>query len=112
MLFSIIEIEKIMYSVLLVSQFILVVLLAFFILIQRTSSDGLSGLSGGGSNFMGAPKRKKGNFLTKTTMILAILFLINSICIAKYFVSEAEKANQMSKKLVVNCVCMCRQPLQ
>ncbi len=49
------------------------------VLIQRSSSDGmgLGGGGGGGSNFMSG--RQTANFLTRTTAILATLFIVNSL---------------------------------
>ena len=77
-------------------QVIIVSLLSLFILIQKTGTDGLSGLSGGSSNFGTVPKRRKGDFLTKTTMFLAILFMLNSIIIAKVFISEIHESKKIT----------------
>ncbi len=70
-----------MYTVLLVAHTILVLFLIFMVLVQRTDSDGLSGLSGGGGNqFMTG--RGQANFMTRTTAILAAAFMITSLILA------------------------------
>ncbi len=69
------------YTVLLVIHTILVLFLIVMVLIQRTDSDGLSGLGGGGGNqFLSG--RSAANLLTRTTAILAALFMITSLVLA------------------------------
>lgn len=70
-----------MYTVLLVAHTILVLFLIVMVLIQRTDSDGLSGLSGGGGNQF-LTGRAKGNLMTRITAILAGLFMISSLVLA------------------------------
>lgn len=70
-----------MYTVLLVIHTCIVLFLIFFVLIQRTDSDGLSGLSGGGGNQF-LTGRGAANLLTRTTAILAGLFMITSLVLA------------------------------
>ena len=69
------------FTVLLVAHTILVVFLIGMILIQRTDSDGLSGLSGGGGNQF-LTGRGAANLLTRTTSILATLFMATSLGLA------------------------------
>lgn len=70
-----------MYTVLLVIHSIIVLFLIVMVLIQRTDSDGMSGLSGGGGNqFMTG--RSAANLLTRTTSILATLFMLSSLILA------------------------------
>lgn len=70
-----------MYTTLLVAHTILVLFLIFMVLMQRTDSDGLSGISGGGGNqFMTG--RGTANFMTRTTAILAAAFMITSVSLA------------------------------
>ncbi len=69
-----------MYTVLLVTHTILVLFLIVMVLIQRTDSDGLSGLGGGGgggNQFMTG--RAKGSLMTRTTAILAASFMATSL---------------------------------
>jgi preprotein translocase subunit SecG len=69
-----------MYSVLLVIHVIITVAMIGVILIQRSASDGLSGIGGGGgSGFM--TSRGQANLLTRMTAILATLFILNSLAL-------------------------------
>ncbi len=62
-----------MYTILLVIHTIIVVFLILMVLLQRTDSDGLSGLGGGGGNqFMTG--RGAANLMTRTTSLLAAAF--------------------------------------
>ncbi len=60
------------------------VLLVIVILLQKTSTDGLSGIGGGGDgNNMGIVSGKSAtSFMIKTTVILAIIFFINALILA------------------------------
>ncbi|WP_253308241.1 MULTISPECIES: preprotein translocase subunit SecG [unclassified Rickettsia] len=70
-----------MINILLFIHIVIAVLLIIVILMQRSGSDGISGLSGG--NNMGVVSAKTvGNFLTKSTVVLATLFLVNAIVLA------------------------------
>lgn len=83
-----------MYTILLVTHTILVLFLIAMVLIQRTESDGLSGLGGGGGNqFMTG--RAKGSLMTRTTAILAAAFMITSLVLAMM-------AGHMTKSSVVD----------
>jgi preprotein translocase subunit SecG len=68
-------------NILLFVHIVIAVLLIIVILMQKTGSDGLSGI-GGGSNMGVVAGRTVANFLTKTTVILATLFIINAIILA------------------------------
>lgn len=68
-----------MYTVLLVIHTIVVLFLIGIVLIQRSDSDG-TGLSGGGSQFMSG--RASANLLTRTTSILAAVFMVSSLVLA------------------------------
>lgn len=70
-----------MYTILLVAHTILVLFLIMMVLLQRTDSDGLGGLGGGGGNqFMTG--RSAANFMTRTTAILATAFMVTSLILA------------------------------
>lgn len=84
-----------MYTVLLVAHTILVLFLIVMVLIQRTDSDGLSGLGGGGNQFMTG--RAKGSLMTRTTAILAGLFMATSLILAIM-------AGHMTKSSIVDSV--------
>jgi preprotein translocase subunit SecG len=70
-----------METVLLVVQLMLAVALVTVILFQRTAQDG-GGLVGGGSTMGGLfTARGSANLLTRTTAILATLFILNSLAL-------------------------------
>ncbi|MFV9875557.1 MAG: preprotein translocase subunit SecG [Rickettsiales endosymbiont of Dermacentor nuttalli] len=64
-----------------VIQIIIAVLLVLVILMQKTSSDGLAGLGSSSNNLMSS--KASANFLTRFTVILAVLFISNSLILAK-----------------------------
>lgn len=68
-----------MINTLLFIHIVISLLLVVVILIQKTSTDGLSGLGSGSSNMGIVSGRSAANFLTKTTIVLAILFFISAI---------------------------------
>ncbi len=69
-----------MYPVLLVIHTIVVLFMIALILIQRSDQDGM-GLSGGGGNqFLSG--RSQANLLTRTTAILAAVFIVSSLVLA------------------------------
>lgn len=69
------------YTVLLVIHTILVLFLIVMVLIQRSDSDGMSGLGGGGGNQF-LTGRSQANLLTRTTAILAGAFMLTSLVLA------------------------------
>jgi len=70
-----------MQNVLLVIQLLVAVALAAVILLQRTAQDG-GGIAGGGSTMGGLfTARGSANLLTRTTAILAAIFIINSLAL-------------------------------
>lgn len=87
-----------MYTILLVIHSIIVLFLIMIILVQRTGDDGLSGLGGGGgggNQFLTG--RSQANLLTRTTAILATLFMGTSLGLAVL-------ANHMSTRSVLDTV--------
>ena len=85
-----------MLNTLLFVHLIVALLLVAVILLQKTSTDGLSGI-GGGSNNMGIMSgRSAANFLTRTTIILAIVFFVNAIILANL---STQKHNDFATKL-------------
>ncbi len=70
-----------MYHILLIIHVILTVAMIAIILVQRSATDGLGGIGGGGGGgFM--TSRGQANLLTRTTAILAALFIINSLALS------------------------------
>jgi len=71
-----------MINTLLFIHLIIAILLVIVILLQRTSTDGLSGIGGGGNNMGLVSGRSAANFLSRTTVILAIIFFANALILA------------------------------
>lgn len=69
-----------MIQVLLVVQVLVAAALIGVVLIQRSDSDGFGLGSGSGSNFMTG--RATANLLTRTTAILATVFILNSLALS------------------------------
>lgn len=71
-----------MNSVLIVVEFILAIIMIALVLMQQSKSDGLKGLTGGSSqdSFFSKNRARTGEaFLKKLTVIVAVLFAINTI---------------------------------
>ncbi|WP_341763901.1 preprotein translocase subunit SecG [Candidatus Tisiphia endosymbiont of Beris chalybata] len=69
-----------MINILLFIHIVIAALLIIVILMQKTGNDGLSSI--GGNNMGVMAGRTVVNFLTRTTVILATLFIINAIILA------------------------------
>lgn len=82
-----------MQTFVLVVHVILAVSLVGIILMQRSEGGALGGLGGGSmGSFMTG--RSVGNFLTRTTAILAVCFMATSLTLAIMSKKETEKAQQ------------------
>jgi preprotein translocase subunit SecG len=71
-----------METVLIIVEFILAIIMIGLVLVQQSKSDGLKGLTGGSSqdSFFSKNRGRTGEaFLRKLTVIVAILFAINTI---------------------------------
>lgn len=71
-----------MNSVLIVFEFILAIIMIGLVMVQQSKTDGLKGLSGGGSQdtFFSKNRSRTGEALMmKLTVVVAILFAINTI---------------------------------
>jgi preprotein translocase subunit SecG len=85
-----------MINTLLFIHLIIAILLVIVILLQKTSTDGLSGIGGGGSGNIGLVSgRSVANFLTRTTVILAIIFFCNALVLAN--LSSQPRGNLTNK---------------
>jgi len=69
-----------MEKIILISQVVISILLAIFILIQN-KDGGLSAMMGGGSESFQATKRGPEKFIYITTIVLATLFIVNALLI-------------------------------
>ena len=89
-----------MESVLLVIHIVVCISLVGVILLQPSSSDGLSGIGGGsgsGGGLMSA--RGTANFMTKLTTILAAIFILNSLVLAYLVTHGGQKARGVDSVL-------------
>ena len=68
-----------MTSTLLIVQFALAILLTIIVLLQKSSSIGLGAYSGSNDSLFGA--KGPANFLTKATMALGLIFVINTVAL-------------------------------
>ncbi|MFA7083625.1 MAG: preprotein translocase subunit SecG [Arcobacteraceae bacterium] len=66
-----------MTSTLLVVQFVLAIILTITVLLQKSSSIGLGAYSGSNESLFGA--KGPANFLTKATMFIGLLFVLNTL---------------------------------
>ena len=88
-----------MLTVLLTIQILLAIAMIGIILIQRTDSDGLSGLGGGGGGNNVLSGRATANILTRSTAILAALFMLNSLIMATLTTRHLSKPNSLIETL-------------
>ena len=88
-----------MLTVLLVLQIIVTVSMVIIILIQRSSSDGMAGLAGGGNALMSG--RASANLLTKITSILGAVFIINSLAMATIAARASNDASSLVDELSI-----------
>ncbi|MEQ9115557.1 MAG: preprotein translocase subunit SecG [Rickettsiales bacterium] len=79
-----------METVLMVVHIIIAVLLVGSILLQRSQSDGLQGLSGGSGHDAIFSAKSTANFLSKVTTVLFALFIINCIVLANLSLRESK----------------------
>jgi len=82
-----------MTTALFIIQGIIALLLVVIILMQRTGADSLAGLSGGGNSAFSS--KSTASALSRTTTILAFLFIANCLLIAKIIKSDYEKENNI-----------------
>ena len=85
-----------MGNIFLIINLILAVLLVFVILIQR-SEGGALGLGISQDNFVSS--RSAGNFLTKTTAIIATLFILTSIALTIISKQESSSSSSVLEKV-------------
>lgn len=71
-----------MFTVFIVIQILLTLALVGMILVQRNDSDGLGSMGGGGGGNAFMTGRGAANFMTRSTAIIATLFMLNSLWLA------------------------------
>ena len=75
-----------MTSTLFIIQMVLAVILTIVILLQKSSSIGLGAYSGSNESLFGA--KGPANFLTKITMTIGLLFIINTLFLGYFYNQE------------------------
>jgi preprotein translocase subunit SecG len=86
-----------MTTLLLVLQVFIVLLLILVIMLQKTGTDSLAGLAGGGHGVLSS--RTTSNMFSKVTVILAIAFIVNSLIIAKIAVMDTHSKKEFWNKM-------------
>ncbi|QEZ88256.1 preprotein translocase subunit SecG [Aliarcobacter cibarius] len=79
-----------MTSTLLIVQFVLAVLIVIVVLLQKSSSMGLGAYSGSNESLFGA--KGPANFLTKATMFLGLIFVLNTLFLGYTYNQERNKS--------------------
>ena len=79
-----------MTSTLLIVQFALAILLTIIVLLQKSSSIGLGAYSGSNDSLFGA--KGPANFLTKATMALGLVFVINTVALGYLYNQQRNKS--------------------
>lgn len=81
---------------LLVLQVVIALVMIFMVLIQKSDGDSLSGIGGGSGGLNSVISSKSSaNFLTRSTMVLAALFMLNCLVLA-LISSKINKSNSDS----------------
>lgn len=79
-----------MTSTLLIVQFVLAVLITIIILLQKSSSIGLGAYSGSNDSLFGA--KGPANFLSRATMALGLVFVINTVALGYLYNQERNES--------------------
>ncbi len=79
---------------LLVLQVIVAVVLIILVLLQKSDGDSLSGIGGGSGGLNSAiSRRATANILSKTTMVLIAVFMLNCLILAAISRSDNKKVS-------------------
>ncbi|MGP1580487.1 MAG: preprotein translocase subunit SecG [Wolinella sp.] len=79
-----------MSGILLITQFILAILIAIIVLLQKSSSIGLGVYSGSNESLFGA--RGPAGFLAKTTFVIGFLFVVNTIALGYFYSVQSNRS--------------------
>lgn len=79
-----------MTNVLLITQIILAVIITIIVLLQKSSSIGLGVYSGSNESLFGA--KGPASFMAKFTMIMGLVFIINTIALGYFYNKETSKS--------------------
>jgi preprotein translocase subunit SecG len=86
-----------MLSFLVILQVCIIALLVFIVLFQKSSTDSLAGLSGGGHNVISG--KASTNIMTKMTWFLAVAFMVNSLVLAKFTITNFQSSGDLIKSI-------------
>lgn len=86
-----------MTSILLITQIIIAVIITIAVLLQKSSSIGLGVYSGSNESLFGA--KGPAGFMAKFTMIMGLLFIINTIALGYYYSKQMNKSVLDSTKV-------------
>ena len=86
-----------MTSTLLIVQFVLAVLIVIVVLLQKSSSIGLGAYSGSNESLFG--EKGPANFLSKATMALGLVFVLNTLFLGYTYNEERNKSAIDSVKI-------------
>jgi preprotein translocase subunit SecG len=78
-----------MIDILLIVHVVVSLLLLVSILLQKTSADSIANLAGSSNGFVSA--QGAANFLTRATIVLAALFMINCLVLGNLFHKKTAK---------------------
>ena len=98
-----------MLNIFLIIHLVVCVLLIIVILLQKTGADSISGLgmnSSGKSGLVSA--QTAASFLVKTTIILAVIFMCNSIFMSYLFNKENSKSLNKIESDINNTIPMAK----
>lgn len=79
-----------MTSIFLTTQIILAIILTICVLLQKSSSIGLGVYSGSNESLFGA--KGPAGFMAKLTMILGLLFILNTIALGYFYQQTTNKS--------------------
>ncbi|MFT6077560.1 MAG: preprotein translocase subunit SecG [Myxococcota bacterium] len=88
---------------LLILQIVIALVMIVLVLIQKSDGDSLGGIGGGGSGGINSVMSSKSsaNLLTKITMILAGLFMLNCLVLA-LISSKMNNSNELEIDKIIN----------
>lgn len=84
-----------MESILITVQVIVTILLIGVIMLQKTNSDSVNTITGGSNAFV---QNTSSNFFTKTTSVLAAIFMLNSLALS-ITMDKSHHASPISDRL-------------
>jgi len=88
-----------MSEILLIAQVVLTVIIIILVLLQKSSSMGLGAYSGSNESMFGA--KGPTSFLAKTTMVIGLVFVINTLTLG-YIYNQSSQTSILDDKIIDN----------